>query len=50
MSETPERVQFDTRIAAVAAVPAGALNLVGLVLHAERRAVDTIVDGLAILR
>jgi hypothetical protein len=36
--------------AAVAAVPAGALNLVGLALHAERRVVNKIVDGLAFLR
>ena len=36
--------------AAVAAVPADALNLVGLALHTERRAIDKIVDGLAFLK
>jgi hypothetical protein len=36
--------------AAVAAVPAEALNLAGLALHADRRAIGKIVDGLAFLR
>ncbi len=34
--------------AAVAAVPTDALSLVGLALHAERKAVDKVVKGLAL--
>jgi hypothetical protein len=34
--------------AAVAAMPTDALDLVGLALHAERKAVDSAVKGLAL--
>lgn len=38
----------DANRAAVAAVPADALDLVGLGLHADRKAVDKILKGLAL--